>query len=162
MASSTIVGLNAVLQPDSRKTILQSWGNKTVQNATEQRNIIAASLRKGKMWIIRSVTKPTRPFTAIGPTWRIQRSQKWFDLRAWRNRKHPNAFGNEAWFWLKIQSMWKWFLISGSKLSYSNAIVHILCSKPSMCSAQVHMVTRRRENIRHHVVHMEKWEHLQF
>lgn len=37
------------------------------RNATEQRNIIAASLRKGKMWIICSATKQTRPFTAIGP-----------------------------------------------------------------------------------------------
>lgn len=148
MASSTIVGLNAVLQLDSCETILQSWGNKTVQNATEQRNIIAASLRKGRgssaVW-----ENPHRPFTASGP--------KWFDRRAWLNGTHPNAFGNKTWFWLKIQSTWKLYDIR--QQAYNNVIVHILCS---MCSAQVHMLTQHWENIRHHVVHVEKWEHLQF
>lgn len=58
MASSAMDGSNAVVQLDSRETILQLWENETVQNRTKQRNIIAASLRKGKTWIIRY--NPTR------------------------------------------------------------------------------------------------------
>lgn len=92
---------------------------------------------------------PHRPFTASGP--------KWFGRRAWLNGTHPNAFGNKTWFWLKIQSAWKWYNIR--QQAYNNVIVHILCS---MCCVQVHMVTQHWENIRHHVVHVEKWEHLQF
>lgn len=150
MASSTIVGLNAVLQLDSRGTNYQSWGNKTVQNATEQRNIIAASLRKGKTWIIHSVRKPTPPF--YHQRAEMVRSER---VTQWNTSKR--ILKKKTWFWLKIQSTWKSYDIR--QQAYNNVIVHILYS---MCSAQVHMVTQHWENTRHHVVQVEKWEHLQF
>lgn len=130
------------------------------RNATEQRNIIAASLRKGKTWIICSATKPTWPFTAIGPG----------ESNAHRNgAKSESMTQQKTSKRIRKQNM---VLIENTinvkmifdfrQQAYNNAVVHISSSKPSMCSAQVHMVTQRWENIRHHVVHMEKWEHLQF
>ncbi len=120
-----------------------------LQNATEQRNIIAASLRKGKTWIIRSVRKPTPPFYCQRAEMvrRESMTQQNISKRIWKQ----NVVLTE------IQSAWKWYNIR--QQAYNNVIVHILCS---MCCVQVHMVTQHWENIRHHVVHVEKWEHLPF
>lgn len=43
-------GSNVVVQLDSLETTFQLWETKLYK--TKQRNVIAASLRKGKMWII--------------------------------------------------------------------------------------------------------------
>lgn len=92
------------------------------------------------------------PVALISANSRHTHTWKRSDLRAWLDE-------TKLFFLLKIQSMWKWYLISNRKSTMMSLCTFYAISH--WCAeAQVHTATALK--IQATVVHTEKWEHIQF